>query len=78
MARPKPIPTEILDDEHLRMELARLQELIHWIAPRIERRTANGTISRDFCLFCILGPPNLRRPCRHAEIWSELNASASD
>jgi hypothetical protein len=54
-----------------------LKNLIRWIAPRIERRNANGMPSDRFCLLCVMGQPQFRRqPCRHDEIFQIAKESA--
>ena len=57
--------------QELRQENAYLKQLISWIAPRIERRNANGAVADKFCILCVLGQPQYKRlPCRHSELWA--------
>lgn len=51
-------------------ELGMMIEVIKAMAVRIERRNANGEVSRQFCLLCVLGQPQFKRmPCIHDTIW---------
>jgi hypothetical protein len=60
-------------------EIERLRDLIKWLAPRIERVNGSGTgASRNWCILCALGPPALRKPCRHAEIFEIYDKDRSE
>jgi hypothetical protein len=71
MPKPKPTDTMQIYDGEEAARIGQLEALIRWIAPRIQRRNANGGVSDQFCILCSLGQPEFKRqPCRHAEIWA--------
>lgn len=68
MARGRPRIHPSVED--LQAENEQLRELLCWIAPRIEVRTASMQKATQFCFLCSSYLRKIRRAeCKHDAIW---------